>query len=119
MKFLHGRTAPGLVKEQSLLRRKILLQSDRVVAVGYGKRLQHMPAFLGKLFHHIHELPPAVGQAIAKNRLQFTRQIPRQRIAHLDGRGQIRGTLGQHVLQVLSGMLASAEEQRDLVTVVR
>ena len=38
-----------------------------------------MSALLGKLFHHIHELPPAMSQTVTKNRLQFARQIPRYR----------------------------------------
>ena len=74
-----------------------------------------MLAFFGKSVRHIDELPPAVGQAVGEDRLQFLRDVPRKSIAHLDRRGQFRRTPHQHVLEVLPGMLASAEEQHDFI----
>ena len=52
-------------------------------------------------------------QAVADDRLQFARHVATQGIAHLDRRRQLRCAHGQHVLEVLAGVFASAEEQGD------
>ena len=60
-----------------------------------------------------------MGQAVGHNRLQLARQIPRERVGHLNRRRQFRRTPEQHVLQVLPRVLASADEQGNFVPVTR
>jgi hypothetical protein len=110
MEFLHDGAALGLMEEQPLTRRQLPLSGDRVVVINDGERFQHVLALVGKPPRLIDELPSAVGQAVGKNRLQLARQIPGERIGHLDWWRQFRGTPEQHILQVLPGVLASAEE---------
>jgi len=114
----HRRTALGLVKLQARLRRQVPLSGDGVVAVDHRQGLQHVAALLGKMLRHLDKLPPPVGQAVGHDRFQLGGQVPRERVAHLDRRGQLRRSLGQHVLQVLASVPAAAEEQRDPATLV-
>ena len=102
MEFLHDRTTVGLMQEQPLRRQEIPLLGERVVVIDHREQLQHVAALLGKPLRHIDELPSPVRQAIAQDRLQPARQVPRQGIAHLDWRGKVCRTLDQHVLEVLA-----------------
>ena len=54
-----------------------------------------------------------MGEAMAQNHPQRLGCIPRQRITHLHRRRQFRGTFPQQIDQVLAGVLASREEQRN------
>ena len=74
-----------------------------------------MLALFGKSVCHLDELPPPVGQAIGEDRLQLARQIPREGVTHLDRRRQFCHSPEQYVFEVFSGVLATAEEQGDLV----
>ena len=59
---------------------------------------------------------PSMGEAAGHDRLQRwweVRHVPRQRIAHLDGRWQIELPSAQHVGQVFAGVLGAGEEQHD------
>ena len=63
---------------------------QRVIVVDHGERLQHVAALLGKTIRHLDELPPAVRQTVGHDRRQFSRQIPREGVTHLNRRGQLR-----------------------------
>jgi len=52
-------------------------------------------------------------QAVGKNRLEFRWSIPGQGIAHLDRRRQVGRAVEQNIPQILPGMHATTEEQRD------
>ena len=112
MQLLHPRQAMLLVKEQAFVRRQSPLARQRIVMKDGGQCLQYVTAFVGKAIHHIHKVPPGVGEAIAQNHPQRLGRIPRQRIAHLYRGRQFGGTLPQQIDQVLAGVLASREEQR-------
>jgi hypothetical protein len=53
-----------------------------------------------------------MGQAIGQDRLQLTRQVPRQGITHLDRRRHLGSAVLEHLGQVLARVPAAAEEQR-------
>ena len=69
-----------------------------------------------KVVHHIHKLPSTMGKAVGQNRFHFGRQVPRQGVAHLDRRTESLDAFRQDLREVLTSMLAAAEEQGDLVT---
>ena len=47
-------------------------------------------AFLGKVLHHVHELPSAVQKAMAEDGVELLGSIARERVAHLHGLGPAR-----------------------------
>ncbi|GEM_PF-2136293 len=75
VKFLHDRTALGLVQLEPGLWRQFLLPGDRVVVANHPQRLQHVATLLRKIVHHADELPPGVGHAVGNNRFQFEWQV--------------------------------------------
>ena len=115
MELLHHRLAVLLVKVQSRLRRQTPFLGLRIIAVNLARGLQHEPAFLGKV-RHLHKATPGMGGTVAHDDFQFLRQlrqVTRQGIAHLNGRRESLGPLGQHPGEILPRMLPPREEQHD------
>ena len=111
VQLLHRRPARFLMPLQPRLGRELTFPGDGIVAVNHREGFQKIAARLGKTIVHVHELPPGVGQAIRQDRLQLARQVARQGIAHLDRRRQLRGTVLEHLGQILTRVPTAAEEQ--------
>jgi hypothetical protein len=105
------------MESQPLLRTQALLARFGIMAVHLAQRLQHVTAFGGKVLSHFYKLSATVREAFGQQDLHAGRQlrhVARQRIAHLDQRGQFRSPLLQYLGQILARMLGSGEVQRDL-----
>ena len=63
VQLLHGRSAVGLVVEQPLLGRHLLLSAVRIMGVDLGQNLDHVAAGLGEVLCHVNYLAPTVGEA--------------------------------------------------------
>ena len=53
------------------------------------------------------------------DRFELLAQVARERVAHLDRWAELLGPLREHLGQVLSGMLAAGEEERDPAPLAR
>jgi len=95
---LHHGTAVRLMPREPGDGGQPVLARVRVVVIDVAQRFQHVPTFGRKARRDLHEFAPGVGEAMAEDDLQRLRRIPRQRIAHLNRRAEIRGPLGEQRL---------------------
>src|SRR5216683_1847612 len=87
------------------------------MAVHLAQHLQYIATLVGKVRRYFHELSSAMGEAVRQQNLHPRRQlrnVARERVTHLNGWARPLGPLLQHLGEVLAGMLASGEVQRDL-----
>ncbi len=86
MGFAVGRGMFGTVEPKPGFGRKVLHFSLRLVLVNFPQAFQHVLALGREVVREVHELPPAVAEAMGQNRLELLGGIARERIAHLDRR---------------------------------
>ncbi len=110
--LLHDGSALVPVKGEALLGSHLPLASESVVPVDRAQSLEHVAAFVGEAIGHLDEVPPGMDETAPHDRLKVSAGVPGERIAHLDGRGQLLRPSLQHLLQVLSRVLATGEEER-------
>ncbi len=113
VQLLHQRLAVALMPSQSILGREPLLASPGIGLVDLGQSLEHVLHFVGKVLRDIDEPAPAVAEAVGEDRRELAGIIARERIAHVNGGRERLGPLLQHRLEVLAGVMASGEKQRD------
>src|SRR4029077_16224842 len=119
MELLHHRAAALLMKLQALFRLQTTLSRFGLVTIHLAQHLQYISTLIGKVPRYFHELSSSLSEAVGQQNLNprsQLRNIARERVAHLNGRGRVLGTLLQHLGKVLAGMLASGEVQRNLPT---
>src|SRR5579864_4529285 len=87
---------------------------SRVVAINFPEFLKDVPDLLREAADHIDEVPSAVGQAVAQDRLElFIRGVSVQPVAHLDRWTSLPLPFRKHFGQVFAGVLPAREEERD------
>src|ERR1039457_1353256 len=95
----------------------MMLSRLGIVPIHLSQHLQHVAAFVREVLCYFHELSSSVGETVSQQNFHSRgqlRSVARQRITHLDGRARLCRPLLQHVREVLAGMLASGEVQRNL-----
>ena len=103
-----------LVEGEARCGRQLLRPRRRVVAVDLGQGLQHVTALPWKARCDLDELSAAVRQAVGDDGIEVARGVVRDRVAHLNGRGESGGPLGEDSGQVFAGVLAAGEVQRHI-----
>ena len=72
-----------------------------------------MAALAGKTLRDVDELSACVRVTVPDDRLEIAACVLRQRIAHLNGRRELRVSLGEDALEVFAGVLSPGEKERD------
>jgi len=117
MELLHHGAATLLMKLQALFRPQTTLSRFGLVTIHLAQHLQYVATLIGKVPRYFHELSSSMGEAVRQQNLNprsQLRNIARERVAHLNGRARVLGTLLQYIGDVLAGMLASGEVQCNL-----
>src|SRR5215470_8671523 len=117
MELLHHWAATLLMKLPALFRPQTTLSRLGLVTIHLAQHLQYIATLVGEVRRYFHELSSSMGEAVCQQNLHprsQLRNIARERVAHLNGWARVLGTLLQHVGEVLAGMLASSEVQRNL-----
>lgn len=78
---------------QALFGRIVFLPRLRVRGIHGGQRIQHTRALLREGAFDRDELSPRMHEAIRHDRVELPWIVPRERIAHLQGRRMIRRAL--------------------------
>ncbi len=116
--LVHDGFAVLPMERQALLGRTAVLAALRVVLVDLGQGLHDVTGGLGELLGHIDELASSVGQAVRQDGGELAGDVGRQRVAHLHGRLQFLGPVGQNPLHVLARVGVTGEEQHHLALLV-
>jgi hypothetical protein len=105
------------MKLQALFWPQTTLSRFGLVTIHLAQHLQYIATLIGKVPRYFHELSSSMGEAVGQQNLNprsQLRNIARERVAHLNGRARPLGPPLQHVGEVLAGMLAAGEVQRNL-----
>src|ERR1022692_2363903 len=114
--MLHHWAAVLLMKRKALGYREMALARLRIIFVDVAQRLQNITAGFREVRGHFYKLPSSVCEAVGQQNLRAVAQlsyIARQRITHLQGPGEICGTMLEHIAQIFTCVLAAGEVQRD------
>jgi len=113
MQSIHYRPAVLLVEVEALFG----CHTPRllIVAVDRAQGLQHEPALFRKIRRHLYEISPTVRITVGYQGLGQLRHISREGVTHLNGGRQLCRPLFQHLGQILAGVLAPGEIQRNAV----
>jgi hypothetical protein len=89
------------------------------VTIHLAQHLQYIATLVGKVRRYFHELSSSVGEAVRQQNLHLLQPTSERcaRVRHTsEWAGRVFDTLLQHVGDVLAGVLAAGEVQRDLPT---
>src|SRR5260370_38415201 len=105
------------MKLETLGCRKMALARFRIIFIYVAQSLQNITAWFREVRGHFHELPSSMREAVGQQDLHAATEcghIPRQGITHLNGPGEIRHSMLQHIAQIFARVLPPSEVQRDL-----
>src|ERR1700691_6496846 len=87
-----------------------------IIFIDVAQRLQNITAWFREVRGHVYKLPSSMSQTVSEQDLRAVAQfgcIARQRITHLQGSGEIRAAVLEHIAQIFAGVLAAGEVQGD------
>jgi hypothetical protein len=93
------------MEAQPICRRQFLLARCRIIVIDLTQHLQHVTAFVGKVWRDVYKLSSAVRKAVGQQDFDSGRElrcVARKRIAHLYRRAQACCAMFQHIGQILS-----------------
>src|SRR5271163_2801968 len=91
----------------------------RIVFIDVAQRLQNITAWFREVCGDLYELPSSMRQTVSEQNLRAVAQfgcIARERIAHLQGPGEIGSTVFEHIAQIFAGVLAAGEVERNFAS---
>src|ERR1700691_6248419 len=90
----------------------------RIISIYVAQGLQNITAGFREVGGHVYKLPSSMSQTVSEQDLRAVAQfgcIARQRITHLQGPGEIRGAVLEHIAQIFAGVLAAGEVESESV----
>src|SRR3984885_12822026 len=88
----------------------------RIIFIYVAQRFENITAGVREVRRHFYKLPAAVREAVSLQNLRAVTQfrgIARQRITHLQRRGEIPTAVLKRIAPVFAGVLAAGELQGD------
>ena len=88
----------------------------RIIFIYVAQRLQNITAWFREVRGDFYKLPSSVRQTVGQQDLGAVGElgrIARQRITHLQGPGEIRCAVFEHIAQIFARVLAASEVQGD------
>lgn len=102
-----------LVEGESLVGCEPVCLGQIIDMINASENVDDILGLFGKGGDRVDEVAPAMSQAVCKDGFESSRQIPAQRIAHLDGRWQLSNPSGEEVLEVFPGVVRAGEKAGD------
>src|SRR5882672_65460 len=104
------------MKREALRCRKMARARLRIIFIYVTQRFQDITAWFREVCGDLYELPSSVRQTVSQQDLRAVGEfgrIARERITHLQGPGEIRCAVFEHIAQILARVLAAGEVQGD------
>ena len=88
----------------------------RIIFIDVAQRFENITAWFREVRGYVYKLPSSMSQTVSEQNLGAVAQfrcIARQRITHLQRRGEIRSAVLEHIAQIFAGVLAAGEVESD------
>src|SRR5580698_9408714 len=88
----------------------------RIIFIDLAQRFENIAARFREVRGHVYKLPATMSHTVSEQDLRAVAQfrgITRQRITHLQRRGEIRAAVLEHIAQIFAGVLAAGEVESD------